>query len=264
MGIKPMMRRNVLGAVGLTVVLLLVAGVMALYRQSGTAPRPAAAAAAAAPPTPHRAALEVSVTPVPRWAPIAVPKWGVLATWDHPNGNLVGAIAATTWGQPTARPVLQVKGAWVQVRLDTRPNGSTAWVAREDVTLSTTPFWVVLSVSQRTITLYRAGIQIYRAPVGVGQPQWATPTGPSFVDALVPVPLNQQYIYGPLVLITGTHSNVFTDFDGGDGTVGIHGYPSDPASTQGVASSHGCIRANPQTIQALSQVPAGTPFDINP
>jgi len=88
--------------------------------------------------------------------------------------------------------------------------------------------------------------------------------GPSFVDAVVPVSPSQQYIYGPVVLITASHSNVFTDFDGGDGTVAIHGYPSDPASTRGVASSHGCIRANPQTMATISQVPAGTPIDINP
>ena len=64
------------------------------------------------------------------------------------------------------------------------------------------------------------------------------------------------------MLILGTHSNVFTDFDGGDGTVAIHGYPSDPGSTDGVASSHGCVRSSPTTINTVKQVPVGTPVDI--
>jgi lipoprotein-anchoring transpeptidase ErfK/SrfK len=156
------------------------------------------------------------------------------------------------------------KGDWLEIQLDSRPNGSTGWVRREDVTVTKSAYRIVISVSQRSLTLYQNGWPVSSAPVGVGQPQWATPTGPSFLDAIVPVPAAQQYIYGPDVLITGTHSNVFTEFDGGDGTVGIHGYPSDPASTMGVASSHGCIRANPQTIASLLQVPVGSPIDINP
>jgi lipoprotein-anchoring transpeptidase ErfK/SrfK len=82
------------------------------------------------------------------------------------------------------------------------------------------------------------------------------------VDAIVATPRVQLSVYGPTVLITGSHSNVYTDFDGGDGVVGIHGYPSDPASTRGVASSHGCVRANPATINAIKAVPVGTPIDI--
>jgi lipoprotein-anchoring transpeptidase ErfK/SrfK len=96
----------------------------------------------------------------------------------------------------------------------------------------------------------------------VGRPQWPTPLGPSFVDAVYSVEPYQQHIYGPVALITGSHSNVLTEFEGGDGTVAIHSYPSDPASTAGVASSHGCIRANPATMARISQVPPGTPIDF--
>jgi lipoprotein-anchoring transpeptidase ErfK/SrfK len=103
---------------------------------------------------------------------------------------------------------------------------------------------------------------MYSAPVGVGRPLWPPPTGPSFVDSIVATPKFQQYIYGPTVLILGTHSNVFTEFDGGDGTVAIHGYPSDPGSTKGVMSSHGCVRVGPDTINTLKAVPVGTPVDV--
>jgi lipoprotein-anchoring transpeptidase ErfK/SrfK len=82
------------------------------------------------------------------------------------------------------------------------------------------------------------------------------------VDAFVITPRSQVGIYGPEVVIMGSHSNVYTDFDGGDGTVAIHEYPSDPASTQGVASSHGCVRVGVPTLQAMLGVPVGTPLAV--
>jgi lipoprotein-anchoring transpeptidase ErfK/SrfK len=204
-------------------------------------------------------------TPVPPSTDLVSLPAGTSYLLDYPDigQNVAGELGPTTWGGPTARPVVQTMGGWLQIRLDSRPNGSTAWVRRDEVVVTKTAYRIVISVSQRSLTLYQDGQPVLSAPVGVGQPQWATPLGPSFVDAIYPVPPAQQRIYGPVVLITGSHSNVFTEFDGGDGTVGIHGYPSDPASTKGVASSHGCIRANPQTMAVISKVPAGTPIDFN-
>ena len=192
------------------------------------------------------------------------PKSIMAALFDAPYGHVVGALSTTTWGGPTVRPVVQTQKGWLQIRLDSRPNGSTAWVAQSDVNLSSTNYRIAISVSQRSVTLYQAGRAIYSAPVGVGQPQWPTPVGPSFVDAVYPVPASETYIYGSVVLITASHSNVFTEFDGGDGTVAIHAYPSDPASTQGVMSSHGCVRVSEQTIETLTRVVPGTPIDITP
>jgi lipoprotein-anchoring transpeptidase ErfK/SrfK len=166
------------------------------------------------------------------------------------------------WGGPSTRPVLAQQNGWIQLRLDSRPNGASGWVQAQSVMLSTTPYRIVISVCQRSLTLFLGAEAVYSAPVGVGRPQWPTPTGASFIDAIVDTPKRQQYIYGPTVLILGTHSNVFTEFDGGDGTVAIHGYPSDPASTRGVASSHGCVRVSPATINAIRVVPVGTPVDV--
>jgi lipoprotein-anchoring transpeptidase ErfK/SrfK len=178
------------------------------------------------------------------------------------GGPPVGTLPTVTWGDPTVRPVVTVNGAWVEIQLDTRPNGSTAWVPRSGVNLALTGYRIVVSVSQRRLTLFRNGQQVYTSLVGVGAPQWATPMGVTFVDAIVATPKSQLYIYGPTVLILGTHSNVFTDFDGGDGTVAIHGYPSDPGSTDGAAVSHGCIRASPTTITSIQTVPLGSPVDV--
>jgi lipoprotein-anchoring transpeptidase ErfK/SrfK len=179
-----------------------------------------------------------------------------------PGGDALGTLPTVTWGAPTVRPVLNQTADWVEVGLDTRPNQSSGWVPRADVNLAATSYSIQISISKRDITLFQNGTSVYNSPVGVGAPQWPTPLGTTFVDAVVATPKFQLYIYGPTVIILGTHSNVFTDFDGGDGTVAIHGYPSDPASTKGVAVSHGCVRVSPQTIDAIDKVPLGTPVTI--
>jgi hypothetical protein len=248
---------------GLAVAALLAAGCGQTLRVSeGLAPT-----TTLPPPAPTTTSTTVPACPAPN-----VPSGAVVTELATPNApNLPYAAAPggpmvchlkNPWGGPGTAPVVDQQNGWVEVRLGSRPNGSTAWLPATSVGMSTTPFRIVISICQRSLTLFQGPDQVYSAPVGVGQPQWPTPVGPSFVDSIVNTPARQQYIYGPTVLIMATHSNVFTEFDGGDGTVGIHGYPSDPASTRGVASSHGCVRASPDTINTLKNVPVGTPIDV--
>ncbi|MDQ6614372.1 MAG: L,D-transpeptidase [Actinomycetota bacterium] len=270
------MRRTAVGLAGLILVVLsaslLAAGRIAVAHRHAVPQRAPVASPPPAPgvtdaPRQPATLLDTVVASVPASiTQLASPKSSTagLAYSDAPGGHIVGSLSATSWGGPAVRPVIQTQGRWLQVRLDSRPNGSTGWISRLDVTLLTTGYRIVISVSQRTLTLYQNGTNIYAAPVGVGRSQWPTPIGPSYVDAVVPVPANQQYVYGPVIVITAAHSDVLTNFDGGDGTVAIHGYPSDPASTAGVASSHGCIRSSPETMAAIAKVSPGTPIDINP
>jgi len=192
---------------------------------------------------------------------LATPTAPNLSYSATPGGPPVGTVAEH-WGGPSTRPVLAQQNGWVQIRLATRPNGSSGWVPNQDVTFSSSPFLIVVSICNRSLTLFQGTNAVYTAPVGVGQPRWQTPEGPTFVDSIVATPRSQLYIYGPTVLILGWHSDVFTTFDGGDGTVAIHGYPSDPGSTLGVMSSHGCIRASPTTINTIKAVPVGTPVNV--
>ncbi len=192
---------------------------------------------------------------------LATPTTANLPYSATPGGPAVGKVVEN-WGGTSTRPVLDEVTGWVQIRLETRPNGSSGWVPAGDVTLSTTTYSIVVSICNRSLTLFQGIEAVYSAGVGVGEPRWQTPQGPTFVDSIVATPRSQLYIYGPTVFILGWHSDVFTTFDGGDGTVAIHGYPSDPGSTLGVMSSHGCIRASPTTINTLKVVPVGTPVNI--
>ncbi len=232
---------------------------------AGACGSPASRPKALAPlPTTTSLASTTTTTAVlpPGTTDVATPLISPLSYSATPGGPPVGTLPTVTWGSPTVRPVVSQVPGWVEIGLDTRPNHSTGWVPSSSVTLALTAYRIEISIGQRSLTLFQNGTSVYRAPVGVGKPQWPTPMGRTFVDAVVATPKFQLYIYGPTVLILGSHSDVFTEFDGGDGTVAIHGYPSDPGSTQGVASSHGCVRASPATIDAIDVVPLGSPVDV--
>lgn len=192
---------------------------------------------------------------------LATPNAPNLAYSARAGGPAVGHVT-NPWGGPSTRPVVAEQDGWVEILLFTRPNGSTGWVPSGDVSFTTTTYRVVVSICQRTLTVFQGSVPVYSSPVGVGRPQWPTPVGPTFVDSIVTTPRREVSIYGPTVIMLGAHSNVFTDFAGGDGVVAIHGYPSDEASTRGVASSHGCIRGSPTTVSTVKQLPVGTAVDI--
>lgn len=192
---------------------------------------------------------------------LASPGTANMAYSATPGGAAAGRWTAP-WGGPSTRPVLNQQDGWIEIALGTRPNGSTGWVPVDDVILGSSNYRIVVSICQRSLTLFQGADPVYSSPVGVGEPQSPTPPGLTFVEAIEPTPRSQEDTYGPTVVFLGTHSNTYTDFDGGDGTVAIHGYPSDPASTRGVAESHGCVRASPETIDAIQDIPVGTPVEI--
>ena len=65
----------------------------------------------------------------------------------------------------------------------------------------------------------------------------------------------------PYIFVLTAHSNVLKTFAGGNGVVGIHGWPS--SSVLGKAVSHGCVRMSRTGARALSRyASAGTPVEI--
>jgi lipoprotein-anchoring transpeptidase ErfK/SrfK len=150
----------------------------------------------------------------------------------------------------------------LDVRLATRPNGSTAWVRRGDVALTATPFRITVDLATRRVTLFRLGQEIMNAPAGVGTSQDPTPTGQYFVAFFEASPAPG---YGPFIIVTSAHSTTIANWEGaGDAVVGIHG-PLGADSligTTGVYLSHGCIRLPVPDLAQLRDVPAGSPISI--
>jgi L,D-transpeptidase-like protein len=148
---------------------------------------------------------------------------------------------------------------WVRIRLAALPNGMTAWVPREalgDFHLVHTA--LVVDRSRLTISLFRNGRLVFRAPVGIGQPQWPTPRGQFYVRERLDG--FGDPFYGPIAFGTSGRSTRLTDWPGG-GYIGIHGTDA-PQLIPG-RISHGCIRLRNADIVRLSRMlPLGTPLTI--
>jgi len=173
-------------------------------------------------------------------------------------------VPPTWYGYPSVLPVIGTAPNWVEVRLAQRPNGSTTWVPRSDVSLSMTPYQMVVNLSTMHLEVFEYGKEIMDFPAGVGTPDDPTVTGDFFITMQVPPP---NPGYGPFVLVTSAHSEAIADWEGsGDAIIAIHGpitsYDDQLIGTTGAQISHGCIRLHDADLAQLQGIPAGTPLDI--
>ena len=175
-----------------------------------------------------------------------------------------GAVPARWYERPSVLPVIAAKPGWVEVRLAQRPDGSTAWLPASDVTLSTTPYEIVVDLATTKLSLYDDGRLVFSAPAGVGTTDDPTPTGHYFVAFDEPPPQPNPG-YGPFIIVTSDHSRAIGDWEGsGDAVIGIHGPLGEDSEigTSGAKISHGCIRLHDQALEELTEVPPGTPIDV--
>lgn len=141
-----------------------------------------------------------------------------------------------------------------------RPNGAVGWVRDSDVTLEVDPYALRASLSRHVLVVYKNNRRVRVMPIGVGRPSAPTPTGSFFVTELL-IAANPNGPYGPYAYGTSAFSDVYSEFEGGQGQVGVHG-TSDPSSV-GRNVTHGCLRLGARDIRALARmVPAGTPLTI--
>jgi lipoprotein-anchoring transpeptidase ErfK/SrfK len=183
-------------------------------------------------------------------------------SYRYPGGPIAAPIAPTWHGSPVFVPVIAARDGDLEVRLPTRPNGSTTWIRQAVVKLSRTPYRIVVKLGTRHILLYRDGILILDAPAGVGTVADPTPTGHFFVAFFAKAPSPG---WGPFVLVTSAHSNAITDWEeSGDALIAIHGPLGDDAEigSHGARISHGCIRLHDEDLVQLRVVPDGSPVDI--
>jgi len=155
---------------------------------------------------------------------------------------------------------------WVRVRLPTRPNNATGWLHAEHVLLRPTAWRITVSLAARTLTVLRAARLARRLSAIIGAPATPTPTGLFSITGAWRSPPNA--FLGSWILPLTAHSSAVREFDGGDGTIGIHGRGGvsllDPL---GSARSHGCIRLANGAIDWLvhsigGAALAGTPVSV--
>jgi lipoprotein-anchoring transpeptidase ErfK/SrfK len=193
----------------------------------------------------------------------------LLATFNHaeqgyasPNGPPSATIPPTWHDAQSILPVVTAQPGWIDVRLAQRPNESTAWVPVRDVTLTSSPYKILIDLKRMHLYLFKADRLIYAAPAGIGTVADPTPTGQFFV-AFFAEPPNPGY--GPFVMVSSAHSNTISDWESsGDALMAIHGPLGADAEigTTGARVSHGCVRLHVTDLVHLRVVPAGSPIVV--
>ena len=80
------------------------------------------------------------------------------------------------------------------------------------------------------MTLFKRGRAVFRAPAGVGAPDWPTPRGTFLIRNRLERYSSPQY--GPVAFGTSARSPTLTDWPAG-GFVGIHGTDRRPSCPDG-------------------------------
>jgi len=148
---------------------------------------------------------------------------------------------------------------YLKLRLDQRPNTSAGWVNINDLYVQADPYRLVVSISSRSLAVYKNGRLYARTRAVVGAVTTPTPLGLFAISEDVPQPAGSDL--GSYVATLTAHSNFLKTFDGGDGNVGIHGYELLGAPL-GTRSSHGCIRVPESFVRLVIGLPEGTPVVV--
>jgi lipoprotein-anchoring transpeptidase ErfK/SrfK len=139
------------------------------------------------------------------------------------------------------------------------PNGTTGWVPRETLDkFQVVDTRLVVDRASLTAYLYRGGVEVFRASIGIGRPSAPTPAGAFYVREEL-----RDFgdpFYGPVAFGTSARSPTLTDWPGG-GFIGVHG--TDQPQLLPGRVSHGCIRMRNADILRLARLmPLGTPVTI--
>jgi lipoprotein-anchoring transpeptidase ErfK/SrfK len=201
---------------------------------------------------------------------IAQPIAGKVTVHESPNVSSPGTDYINPWALdenpthtvPQVFLVEERRDGWVRVLLPVRPNGTSGWIREKDVRLTPNRYRIVIERGAHQITVYNGNDIVVQEPVAVGTDQTPTPTGKFYLRVLLKAP-DPNTVYGPYAYGLSGHSDVLTEFNGGDAELGIHG--NNDASVLGQSVTHGCVRMSNESITKLAgMLPLGTPVEINP
>jgi lipoprotein-anchoring transpeptidase ErfK/SrfK len=146
------------------------------------------------------------------------------------------------------------------VLLPVRPNGSTGWIEVADVTLFVVDRSVEVDLGDRSLRVVQEGEVLLETEVAIGGGSSPTPTGRFFVTDSV-ILTDPGGPWGPHAFGLSAFSDTITEFNGGDGIIGIHG--TNQPSSIGQARSLGCVRVpNEVALELAGIISAGVPVEI--
>lgn len=152
---------------------------------------------------------------------------------------------------------------WYRVLLAKKPNGSYGWIPADYAQAFRNRWRVVVDRSARRLSILRSGRVVLRTRAVVGARSTPTPLGNFAIREAVRQP-NARGFSGPWIFHLNANSQRLKSFDGGDGTIGIHGRgAASLADPLGSARSHGCVRVPNSVVRFMSRhVVAGTPVSV--
>jgi hypothetical protein len=197
----------------------------------------------------------------PRWR-IAIVR-GTVPLRTRPGGRVLArAGSSTEFGDQRVLSIARQRGPWLGVVATELPNGTLAWIHKENRGLDfrRTRYSLHADLSGRWVELRRRGRRIRRISVAVGRPGSDTPTGRFAVTDKLSGSRYGSY-YGCCILaLNGTQPNLPPGWSGGN-RLAIHG--TNAPGTIGAAASAGCLRAGDADLRVLMRrVPLGTPVFI--
>jgi lipoprotein-anchoring transpeptidase ErfK/SrfK len=150
---------------------------------------------------------------------------------------------------------------WLQVHLPVQPNGTTGWIRREDVELSSNPYRIEVDRATHSLRVYNLDDLWIETAIAVGTGATPTPVGEFYLLELLRPP-NPDGDYGPYAFGLSGFSEVLESFGEAEtAIIGLHG-TNDPSSI-GTDVSAGCIRLPNDVIETMAlTIPLGTPIVI--
>lgn len=180
---------------------------------------------------------------------IAIAKKRSIRVYRRGRDGRTKTVRARRFGKrtiPLRFMVLDKKRGWVKVQL---AGGSSRWVRRRSITLSHTPYKLVVERKRHRLLLLRNGRVAKRFRIAVGSGLTPTPAGRYFITDLI---RSTDPFYGPYAFGLSAQT---------DEQLGIHG--TDQPWSIGQNVSRGCIRVHNGVIKRLVRiVPIGTPVVI--
>ena len=157
--------------------------------------------------------------------------------------------------------VLADEGNRLKVQLPIKPNGVTGYIDKSAATINRHDYYIMVSTSAHTVTVYKSGVVMLTDKVAVGTKESPTPMGDYYLSELAKVTTRNPE-YGPWAFGVSAFSTKYTHFKGGSGQIGFPG--TNKPQDLGKDVSHGCIRTSNATITKLAQIlPQGTPIHVS-
>ena len=205
----------------------------------------------------------LDVASLPEGSSLVLGARETVEVYDGPHASEAIRTLEPTTILGTTTVLVVVEGpseGWARVLLPGRPNGAEGWVRTDEMVAFVVEGRVVIDLSDRTLSYLVGGTEVIATPVGIGSDSHPTPTGKFFVTDSVAM-ADPASPWGPHALGLSARSDTVTEYNGGDGIIGIHG-TNNPWSI-GRAMSLGCLRVANDVITRLHEVVAvGTPVDI--